>query len=187
MKIPEKAVSSVEKHEAFAPGNSEERHGLKMPEEMVHCINQIAESTETVSAAPNLEFTAKFAKSLIQEKPSKKDSSKQTDLTTVPSSWTDFLLSPTKDSHFKDGAWSEKEASFKEDLNTSQKDFVDLDQSTADVRKGKDAANDADENKWFVPDDLPIDIRVKTALCLIELKIVCNVRVSLLSINLPCY
>ena len=152
----------------------EEDTRLKIPETMLHCINQIAQTNESASTAPNVEFTTKFAESLIQDI-SSKDTPKHTDMVTRPSSWTDFLLSPAKGNQLEDGKQIDKD---EHHLDSSQKDLVDLDESTAAVRDVSSAAGGKGSKDWFIPDDLPIDLRVKTVLCLIELKIHCNIRVS---------
>ena len=179
VRIPDRASLGLEAQANALLNNAEEETGLRIPEGMMRCINQIAETSEPTSTAPNVEFTTKFAESLMQDA-SSKDVAKHTDLSTHPSSWTDFLLSPTKESSSKDGKQSGNEAFFKGDqtLSGSQKDITDLDESTAAVREMKSVPDDDCNRKWFIPDDLPIDLRVKTALCLIELKIPCNIQVS---------
>lgn len=171
----------METHTTSLLDNAEEETGFRIPEEMMRCINQIAETSEPTSTPPHVEFTTKFAKSLMQDT-SPKDVPKHTDMSTHPSSWTDFLLSPTKESRSKDGKQLGKQAFLKDDqtLSGSQEDITDLDESTAAVRELKSVPDDDCSSKWFIPDDLPIDLRVKTALCLIQLKIPCSIQVSLL-------
>ena len=152
----------------------EEGAGIRLPESMLQCIQQIAGTSETASNTSNVEFTTKFAESFIQDSAAK-DLPKHSDLAT-PASWTNFLLSPTKGSQSKDGRQLEAFFSQDHDLHSSQKDIVDLDESTAVVRDAK--SSDDSSDKWSIPDDLPIDLRVKTVLCLIELKIPCNIQVS---------
>eukprot|EP00794_Sanderia_malayensis_P008278 gene8278-9162_t len=92
-----------------------------------------------------------------------------TDLTSLPSSWTEFLLSPRKGS---------EHCPIPE--QTPPKRFIDLDEHKNQLRE---ASNQPDflqdeqvEQLWHIPDVLPIDIRVKTALCLIQLNKQCNVE-----------
>ena len=153
----------------------EEGAGIKLPESMLQCIQQIAGTSETAADAPNVEFSTTFAESFTQGS-SAKDLQKHSDLATPPTSWTNFLLSPTKGSQSKDGR--QQEAFFSKDhhWDSSQKDIVDLDESTAVVRDA--TPDDSNSDKWSIPDDLPIDLRVKTVLCLIELKIPCSIPVS---------
>ncbi len=93
----------------------------------------------------------------------------QTDLTSVPSSWTEFLLSPRK---------GPRDNSLSLDT-TSQKTFIDLDfhKKTHDLVSEVSAVHEDEE--WVIPDALPIDIRVKIVLCLIQLNKRCNVEVCI--------
>ena len=173
--MPEAVILFNQKDESHENAeNADEGSTLKLPEEMIQHINQIAESNQAERAAQNVEFTTQFAESLIQKTTSEKDVPKQTDLTTLPSSWTDFLLSPTKESSFKDGGRVDKA---EHQIETFQKDIVDLDESTANVRQNTNVVDGGNQKAWFIPEDLPIDIRVKLVLCLIELKVNCNVQV----------
>lgn len=175
MRVPRTIISSPEKQNNCPKDDEEGGTAVKLTGEMLQSIKHMAESSETVPEVPNVEFTTRFAESLIQNATPLKDTPKQTDLTTLPSSWTDFLLSPTKESQSKDGGGSEHH---EHQVDASQKDIVDLDQSTAALRQTAAVVDRGNENQWFIPDDLPIDIRVKTVICLIELKANCNIKVS---------
>ncbi len=88
------------------------------------------------------------------------------DLTSIPSSWTDFLLSPQKD--------NQNQLNMSE--SNSEKSFLDLDKQTKSVDdvESENAPND----DWMIPDVLPIDLRVKIALCLILLNKQSSIEVS---------
>ena len=163
--------------------DTNEQDTLSLPEKMLQSINNIVQDVPTTISNENVEFTTQFAKSLIQESSSKGGTVRTNDLATLPSSWTDFLLSPTKKSPQKDGICGEDHA---DSTPTPQKQFTDLESpvDTAEVKNlenRKTGPGKEEIEKWMIPEDLPIDIRVNIALCLIELKASCSIAVSDLS------
>ena len=163
--------------------DTNEQDTLHLPEKMLQSINNIIQDVPTTISNENVEFTTQFAKSLIQESSSKSGTVSTNDLSNLPSSWTDFLLSPTKKSLKNDGNCGGDDTNC---ASTPQKQFTDLESpvNTAEVQiqeNMKTGSGKEDKGKWMIPEDLPIEIRVNIALCLIELKASCSIAVSDLS------
>eukprot|EP00795_Rhopilema_esculentum_P004300 gene4300-20500_t len=162
VKIPASILSASDKTEESFAENVEETSDVKLPPKMIESINSLLETKQIEST--NVEFTTQFAKSLVQETQPVRENP---DLSTVPPSWTEFLLSPSKN------AQAEEEG--------RQTELVDLDKVSKEVMKEKmadkaDVSAKRDNDQWNIPDHVPIDIRVKIAVSAIELKVCFDVQ-----------
>ena len=141
-------------------------------------IDDIVRTTVFNSYYQNTELCSRFAQSLVKDRTfpiESKPNDHHTDLTSFPSSWTEYLMSPHKD-HAK------------QLLHASEPpidDILDLDQQTVLLKNTHTSPVPDKCFEWVIPVDMPIDIRVKIALCIIQLKLPGNMEVLLLRPD-PC-
>ena len=165
VKIPDSILSASDKTEESFAENVEETSDVQLPPKMIESINSLLESNQTENT--NVEFTTQFAKSLVQETQPVRENP---DLSTVPPSWTEFLLSPSKNAQVEEEA--------------RQTEFVDLDKVSKEEMEEKvveevDVSAKGDNDQWSIPGHVPIDIRVKIAVSAIELKVCFDVQVNI--------
>ena len=157
--------------ESRTPEKIDRFAALNFSKETLSSISRLTQST--ISEKDN-EFTSKFTQGLLQDDKGSNVESTSTDVNLPPggTSWMSFLLTtPTKP-----GA-SAGNSTFQ----SPAKEFLNLDsQSKSKMQEGdvKFKVSEEKNKEICIPEYLPIDIRVKLAISLIQLERKVNIQVN---------